>query len=78
MRVSIAEFCEVESPFSGEVEIDDPPAGGLEPNVSKASAAGEPVEKPLYLEYLSGMVKFVPRLPLMPVIKHSRILYGGV
>ena len=27
MRRRIAEFCELESPISGEVEIDDPPAG---------------------------------------------------
>ena len=76
MRMRIAEFCELESPISGEVEIDDPPAGGLEPNVSKASAAGEPVEKRLSLESSKGMVKYIPKLSQMLDGKHFRILYG--
>ena len=60
VRIIIAEHCEQESPFDkGEIELDDPPAGGRGSKSTRVIKGAELVAKQSYLECSKDMKKCI-------------------
>ena len=59
IREKIVDFCAKESPFSGEIEVDESYFGAKR---VKGNEGEEQREKQLYLVFLNAMEKFIQRL----------------
>jgi transposase len=72
LRQKIAEFCELESPFSGEVEVDESWFGAKWVKGKRGRGAAG---KQWYLEYLNAMERFIQKSFLMAPALFYRLLF---
>ena len=75
IRVRLTQDCQRQSPFSGEVEVDESYFGARA--ALKANAVAEPAAKPLSLESINETEKSLPRLFRMSKEKRSKTLFAG-
>ena len=75
IRIRIAEVCELESPLSGEVEIDESYFGAKRVKGKRGRGASG---KTIVFGIFKRKVKFILKLSQMLVERHFRISYEGV
>ena len=71
LRIRIAEFCEIQSPIKGEIEVDESYFGAKR---IKGNVIEVHLEKQLYLDYLNEKAKYIPKLSQIQVGRPSRAL----